>query len=339
MSQATVLLGHLQPLIDAAKAGGVDLRMIEEKGAGGEIAIADYFRLQREIGLASDDLTAQLSSRKLTYKTGSFVVSQLQRATSLLGAMEGLVEYFNMMHGDAYNSLRFSDRTVSLVVDDSSFPYSFRDDQEFLHTVGDCLLIKIHCLLDSLSKGAADKALKRVRLQRKRGEICERQNRFWSVPIEYGVPAYELVYDYDVACQPSPMPQEVDLSSDGLFARVINYLEEHRPATEDHSIVARMLDLIDGGMTRQSDVARRLGMSVATLRRRLGEEGVSFRDLLLETRLRQAEAMLKRGCSVAHATEELDYSDIRAFNRAFKRWKGITPAAFAERCHADAKQA
>ena len=40
--------------------------------------------------------------------------------------------------------------------------------------------------------------------------------------------------------------------------------------------------------------------------------------------------MLKRGASVAQATEALDYSDIRAFNRAFKRWKGKTPAAFAQ---------
>ena len=73
-------------------------------------------------------------------------------------------------------------------------------------------------------------------------------------------------------------------------------------------------------------------MSVATLRRRLSEEGSHFRQLLLTARLRRAEAMLRRGCSVARTTEELEYSDIRAFNRAFKRWKGQTPAAFAQAC-------
>ncbi|MGB3624743.1 MAG: AraC family transcriptional regulator, partial [Henriciella sp.] len=162
--------------------------------------------------------------------------------------------------------------------------------------------------------------------------ICQRQNRFWTVPIEYGGAAYELVYDYDLACQPLSIQDQVDLSSDGLFSRVINYLDEHRGEGEGYSTTARTLDLIDGGLSRQSDVARRLGISVATLRRRLGEEGVNFRDLLLDTRLRQAEGMLKRGCSVAQTTELLDYSDIRAFNRAFKRWKGVTPAAFAQDC-------
>lgn len=341
MAQATILLEQIRPILELAETSGIDIASLVQKpvrpGAPmrddtlpADISIADYFRLQRDIARASDDLTARFSSRKLTYKTGHFVVSQLQQAKSLLAAMESLVEHFNMMHGDAYNSLRFSGNRVSLVVDDSSFPYRFRGNQDLVELIGDCLLIKTHCLLDSLSNGRADEALQRVRLLRRRGTVIESQNRFWSVPVDYGTPTYELVYDFDLACQPLRIRDAVDLSTDGLFARVISYLEDHA-AQEDHkSVTARTLDLIDGGLTLQNDVARKLGMSVATHRRRLSEEGSHFRNLLLETKLRRAEAMLKRGCSVAHTTEELSYSDIRAFNRAFKRWKGLTPAAFAQ---------
>lgn len=341
MAIASVRLAEIAPLLDAAADRGIPVPDLKAYGASedpaGEAAdiqipIADYFRIQRDIALASDDLTAIISSRKLTFRTGHFLVAQMQQANSLLTAMETLVEHINMMHGDAYNSLRYSDWSVSLVVDDGSFPYRFRNDQELVELIGDCLLIKIHCLLDSLTGGVAQSALKRIRLKRKRGVLRCPQNHFWQVPIEYGAAAYELVYDYDAACQPLRIQDEVDLSADGLFSRVINYLEAEADAPAQKSATARAIDLIDDGMTQQASVAERLNMSVATLRRRLTEEGTSFRQLLLSARLRRAEAMLRQGYSVTQTSEALNYSDIRAFNRAFKTWKGVTPAAFAQAC-------
>lgn len=337
MSGALVLLEEIRPLLDAASEAGLDIRGVSDGSAtyheeGPAIPVADYFRLQRDIALASDDLTAILSERKLTFKTGHFLVAQMQQATSLLSAVETLIEHINMMHGDSYNSLRVSHDRVSLVVDDSLFPYRSRENTAFVQTVGDCLLIKIHSLLDSLTGGVADEALRRVKLKRRRADIRRPQNNFWTVPIEYGAGAYELCYDFDKACEPLSIKDKVDLSADGLFARVISYLDTHLNRADERSVTARTQDMIDDGVTLQAEVARRLDMSVATLRRRLSEEGSHFRQLLLTARLRRAEAMLKRGCSVAHTTEELEYSDIRAFNRAFKRWKGLTPAAFAQAC-------
>jgi AraC-like DNA-binding protein len=337
MPEASVYIDDMMPLIKAAGDLGIDTSGLPgdaEPGAaaadGPTISIGDYFRVQRNIALASDDLTAVLSSRKLTFKTGQFLMAQMRNATSLLSTIETLAEHMNMMHGDVYNSVRYGDDRLSLIVDDSQFPYRSREDAEFVELVGDCLVIKIHCLLDSLTHGVAEGALKRIKLKRERGESRRPQNNFWSVPLEYGAPAYELVYDFDRACQTTGIQDEVDLSADGLFSRLIAYLDAREPLQSGQSVTARTLDLIENGLTRQIDIAGRLEMSVATLRRRLSEEGSHFRDLLLNAKLRRAEAMLKRGCSVAQATEALDYSDIRAFNRAFKRWKGQTPAAFAQ---------
>ncbi len=333
MSRAFVEIGDIQPLVDAAVEHGVDLApFIQRSDEGGDarIEIADYFRIQRSLALASDDLTAVISSRKLTFKTGQFLIAQMQNATSLMATIEILAEHMNMMHGDTYNSVRFGDSRLALIIDDSHFPYRSRENTDFVELVGDCLTIKIHCLLDSLTEGAASAALRRIKLKRRRGETRRPQNAFWSVPLEYGAPAYELIYDFDLACAPLQIRETVDMSTDGLFSRVISHLDAREAIDGERSIAARTRDLLEDGLSRQSDVARKLDISVATLRRRLSEEGVQFRDLLLETRLLRAEGMLKRGASVAQATEALDYSDIRAFNRAFKRWKGKTPAAFAQ---------
>lgn len=334
-----VMFDQIRPILVSAQENGVPVDRfllnlglpegVEKNTPDIQVSLVDYFRLQRDIARSLDDLTANLSERKLTYQTGSFIISQVQDARTLQDSLKGLADYFNMMHGEAYNSVRQNQDSLSLIIDDSTFPYRFRRDGELTHLVGDCLLIKVHCLMDSLSNGLASRALTKVRLQRDRASQTGRQNGFWSVPIQYGHPVYELVYDFETACLPIPKVSQVDLSADGIFARVIKHLERMSSVPNARSFKVRTSELIASGFIQQGDVAKRLGISTATLRRRLSEEEVSFRGMVDQERFEQAEALLIKGQSIAQVSELLNYSDIRSFNRAFKSWKGQTPAAFA----------
>lgn len=337
MRHAALSFQQLRPILTALADDGIDVgAVLAKRGFGCDmgairddmaLSIVDYFRIQRDIALAADDLTAHFSQRKLTFRTGHFVVSQLQQADTLVGAMERLADHFNMMHGDAYNSVRRSGHRISLVINDSAFPYTFEGDTPLIHFIGDCLLIKIHSLMDSLSSGLAETALRRVRLQRGRDSEGSQQTDFWTVPIDHGWAAYELAYDHDLACRTFPTHGAIDLSTPGFYNRVIEHLARELPSAPP-SLAEQTRMLIDDSYTLQEDVARHLGISVATHRRRLEESGLRFRDLVKQSRLGQAEAMLQRGQSVGQVSEALAYSDIRAFNRAFKQWKGVTPAVF-----------
>ncbi len=349
MQHALIEFWQIRPILESVAQQGVDIGdILKRRGLPPTLGdtppqlrldLLDYFRIQNDIALALDDLTARLSSRKLTFRTGHFVVAQLQRAGHLAAAMESLVDHFNMMHGDAYNSVRVQSGRLALVIDDRSFPYSLRDDAVFRQFTGDCLLIKVHSLLDSLSGGIAETALRRVRLQRERILPGTSQNQFWSVPVDHGWPTYELVYDHETACQPLTVTDEIDLSPDGLFTRIIRHLETHLPVAPQRSITEQTRDLIEQDHLLQAEVAARLGMSVATHRRRLEEEGATFRDLVMSVRMARAESLLRRGRSIGQIADELDYSDIRAFNRAFKRWSGQTPAAYARSRPGSARRA
>ncbi|MFO0610864.1 MAG: AraC family transcriptional regulator ligand-binding domain-containing protein [Polyangiales bacterium] len=84
-----------------------------------------------------------------------------------------------------------------------------------------------------------------------------------------------------------------------------------------------------GGFRTREEVARRLGLSVRTLERRLAEGGASYRALLEGARRERAEAMLRAGSQPVEAiAEALGYSDAANFTRAFRRWTGATPAAW-----------
>lgn len=302
---------------------------------GGRISLSDFFRIEGEVARRLDDLTAHLSERKLTYETGAFVTEQVKRATTLSEAIHSLAAYFNMMHAEPYNNVRETARTVTLIIDDAKFPYTIKHDPDMVHFIGDCVLIKVQCLLDSLTGGFAARALRRVSLKRQQPMIGAENDlghlTFWDVPRTYGQTSYELCFDRDLALTPIQRPSDVDLSAGGIFSRVITYLEARAPRVQAASYTARVMDLIRQDITHQDIIAARLSISVATLRRRLESEAVSFRDLVRKHRMEQAMIMLAKGNSVAQVTERLDYSDIRAFNRAFKSWTGETPATYAKK--------
>ena len=90
-----------------------------------------------------------------------------------------------------------------------------------------------------------------------------------------------------------------------------------------------LAEVLARGVPEIDAVARRLAMSERTLRRRLEEEGTSFRDLLDQTRAELARGYLRDpGLALSEVAFLLGFSEPSAFHRAFRRWTGQTPAEF-----------
>jgi AraC-like DNA-binding protein len=78
--------------------------------------------------------------------------------------------------------------------------------------------------------------------------------------------------------------------------------------------------------------ARDLGMSERSLRRHLAAEGTSFRDLVQSAREASADRLLRESSStIKEIAASLGFVDAAAFNHAFKRWKGLSPAKYRRR--------
>ncbi|MDE1164169.1 MAG: AraC family transcriptional regulator ligand-binding domain-containing protein [Pseudomonas sp.] len=78
-----------------------------------------------------------------------------------------------------------------------------------------------------------------------------------------------------------------------------------------------------GRLPTLEDQAAALHQSPRTLRRRLEEEGQTFRQLLDQVRGQQEQALELQGESSAAIAEQLGYSDVAAYLHARKRWRGM----------------
>jgi AraC family transcriptional regulator of arabinose operon len=94
-----------------------------------------------------------------------------------------------------------------------------------------------------------------------------------------------------------------------------------------------VLAKLDGGVGKEVDysaLARRLGMSVSTLRRRFQHAtGMTIHNYVIETRVAAAREQLQYSpTSIKEIADQLGYRDVYFFSRQFKQRVGLSPAAF-----------
>ncbi|MGH0031347.1 MAG: AraC family transcriptional regulator ligand-binding domain-containing protein [Myxococcota bacterium] len=112
----------------------------------------------------------------------------------------------------------------------------------------------------------------------------------------------------------------------------------------DAPLVARVRGAIARSLVRGGPsidaVARELGLGPRTLQRRLGEHGCGFRQLGEQLRSDVARRQVVEGdTDLAGLAFLLGYSELSAFDRAFRRWTGQSPRAHRQGRHTGARAA
>jgi len=89
-----------------------------------------------------------------------------------------------------------------------------------------------------------------------------------------------------------------------------------------------VFDEVQGFCTIE-DIARKLHLTPRTLQRQLAQEGYSFNDILSERRRQRALLLIRRhDLSLEFIAEQLGYTDVTNFSRAFRRWTGTSPGKY-----------
>ncbi|MGK7944796.1 MAG: helix-turn-helix domain-containing protein [Microcystaceae cyanobacterium] len=76
-------------------------------------------------------------------------------------------------------------------------------------------------------------------------------------------------------------------------------------------------------------ISKMTGISVRTLQRELAKQNLSYSSLVQEIRLQQALKLLKNTrLKMTEIAQQLGYSEVSHFSRAFKTWTGISPLKY-----------
>ena len=109
--------------------------------------------------------------------------------------------------------------------------------------------------------------------------------------------------------------------------------EPLRPENSKRSLSMRVSKLIriqlERGKVGVETVAGQLNMSRYTLHKKLRQEGLTFAALLEQVRREQAITYMKdKSKPLVEIAEQLGFSELSAFSRAFERWMGTPPAEY-----------
>ena len=158
--------------------------------------------------------------------------------------------------------------------------------------------------------------------------------RLLGVPLRFRQPiAMAVVFDGAVLARP------IEGADRRLLPIVERHLTEVLASTggaggwldEVRNAIAETL--CDGAPTIRT-VAKRLGTSVRTLQRRLGEHDAVFSALVDDVRREIALRYLDGTAELTEIAFLTGYSELSAFSRAFRRWTGSTPLAERKRLRA-----
>ncbi|HEY2661155.1 MAG TPA: AraC family transcriptional regulator ligand-binding domain-containing protein [Caulobacteraceae bacterium] len=292
------------------------------------ISLADFFRLLHELALASGEETFTLSARPMVVGTAEFVFSSAANCSTIGEAMQAVARAYNILHGDDYNLVEQAGGAISYEIDDERFPYTVPRD-EFIHFSLECTLIVLHSALCHLAGEDLTPRLRRVFTKRGPKQIRTNQSLgFWGQPIRYGAARYGLSYDAGVADQPLARFRAHVRPQVAVHNRILGLIEARRPPASPPRLGDQVAQALRDGQQFQDEIAARMGLSVATLRRRLDEEGEGFRALRHRVLNERAQEGLRRTGDIGAVADTLGFSDARSFARAFAAWNGLTPAAW-----------
>lgn len=155
---------------------------------------------------------------------------------------------------------------------------------------------------------------------------AEDYKRVFDCEVRFG--QMENAFVYDPALYKMPLKTADPFSHRQLLEFMAYSRAKTREAAEIIESVERVLRQKLTDRNHIANVARELGMSERTLRRRLAESGVSFQALLDGFRKARALEMLGNSAiTIEQIAYSVGFTDPHNFRRAFRRWTGSTPGA------------
>jgi AraC-like DNA-binding protein len=325
-------------LVEAIQAGGGDPdRVLRSRGlnraavaaSDGFIPSADFAAVLAEAAHATGDENFGLhfGARCNPKNLGPLTYVALNSPTIAV-AFENLGRYIGLHNEAATVSVTVDGSLASVQYELAELGIDLRQHTEFSLAVG-LNLVRL--------MAGSDWSPVEVQFAHKPPADPSEHVRIFRAPVSFGRAANAFVVQSEFLERPVPAADE------RLYPVLKQYLDRVlREMPREGSFLASVRRAVGEALRRGdpkiASVASKLGLSVRTLQRQLREQGLDFKRLVDDTRLRFSQNYLRdRKNTLTEVAYLLGYSEVSAFNRAFKRWTGSTPSDYRRQARAGAR--
>ena len=152
----------------------------------------------------------------------------------------------------------------------------------------------------------------------------------FQCPVVFNAPGHMMIFDKEFLFRKLPLSNPMARK---IYEKECEelYLLIKEQETVSGQVRHRILSK-DKGLPTLSMVAKSMNMSPSTVKRRLREEGSSFRDIVTESLKQKAIDMIQKpSYTMDQVAITLGYSDLSNFYRAFKSWTGHNPGYYRKK--------
>lgn len=169
-----------------------------------------------------------------------------------------------------------------------------------------------------------------IRFPHNRNQDRKEYQRVLKAPVSFNQHHYAVVFDPAILSVRLP---EANLQLGQILQHHLDQALAAMPMLDNLMDAVRRevaANLTDGPISMPV-ICEKLGMSPRTCQRKLREEGLTWNKLIEQLRKNIAMQYLSgSGLPAYEVSYLLGFSDQAAFNRAFKRWTGVTPGKYRQ---------
>ncbi|MDH3616487.1 MAG: AraC family transcriptional regulator [Gammaproteobacteria bacterium] len=329
-NESTQLARSVLLLLDYAERHGIDraslmraagLAAVDVDDPDSRVRTASMLKLWREVIDAQDDPVLGLHiASSISAKQLGLVGYAMYHSNTLRGALNRLARYGRILSDAIQFEIVDTDEHSIFIWQAHPSLVALRHPVE----LGVALVVSM-----AREITGSDLVPTNVDLPSPRPEAVGAYRSMFRCPVAFDRPLASVTFSRAQLQLPTqePDPTLVGYLED-LSAITLAPLEE-----SDESMIAAvrraLWTMLPGGRPDLWRTATSLGVSARTLQRRLGEEGSSFSRVLDELRRDLSDELLSdRKLAVAEVAFLLGYSEPSAFQRAFRRWRGVSPRRF-----------
>jgi len=172
-----------------------------------------------------------------------------------------------------------------------------------------------------------DFSLLRVELQHSHSKCADRYAEYFDTQILYNCDNNRIIFEKNILEKQLPTANVIlALNNDNIVSNYLSNMDKNDIVMQ---VKTKLVNNLASGVITEKQMAELLNLSQRSLQRKLQKNGVSFKELLSETRKDLSLLYIKdRHMSLTEITYLLGFSEQSNFSRAFKKWTGQSPRTY-----------